>query len=372
MTYLIATTEEPDLAPLSVSSAAILSVLYTLVYVLPFYLSAKTRPSSILSRDAPTVIRARVRAVFISCLVICSSTIYVSTQVAKLDPWKTLHLLGWWPIDLLDLAKSMTLVLLLFLGPFFEAAVIDGEWREWIKGKKIVSVLSTPIGMRNYIAGPLTEEIAFRSAILPLHILTNPPSTLAHLPASSAVTLIFLTPLYFGIAHIHHFYEFRLTNPGVPTFPHALLRSVLQFGYTSVFGWLASFLMLRTGSVWTAVLAHCFCNFMGLPRFWGKVTPGAGVASAVDEVPIGPAGLSDAASGQSNYGKGAKRKGSDHVSRYSDPGSQAQASDTSLPWTVVYYVLLVAGAVLFWMNLWSLTESRNALVAFGKGKQSET
>ena len=126
--------------------------------------------------------------------------------------------------------------------------------------------------------------------------------------------------------------------------------------------------MLRTGSVWAAVLAHCFCNFMGLPRFWGKVTPGAGHSSGVEEIPIGPPGLSEAASGQRGRGKAAKRKGSDHVSRYSDTGSQAQASETSIPWTVVYYVLLVAGAVLFWTNLWALTQSRNALVAFGKGK----
>ena len=88
----------------------------------------------------------------ISCLGVCSITIYVSTQVAKLDPWKTLHLLGWWPIDILDLARSLALVLLLFLGPLFEAAVIEGQWREWIKGRSMVSVLSTPIGLRNYIA----------------------------------------------------------------------------------------------------------------------------------------------------------------------------------------------------------------------------
>lgn len=35
-----------------------------------------------------------------------------------------------------------------------------------------------------------------------------------------------------------------------------------------------------------------------------------------------------------------------------------------LGWTVMYYVLLVAGALGFWKGLWVLTESDKALVEF--------
>lgn len=40
--------------------------------------------------------------------------------------------------------------------------------------------------------------------------------------------------------------------------------------------------------------------------------------------------------------------------------------ELGIGWTVAYYVLLVAGAVLFWQGLWRLTESGNALAKFGE------
>ena len=36
-------------------------------------------------------------------------------------------------------------------------------------------------------------------------------------------------------------------------------------------------------------------------------------------------------------------------------------------WTVAYYVLLVAGAVAFYQNLWLLTDSDKALALFERG-----
>lgn len=45
----------------------------------------------------------------------------------------------------------------------------------------------------------------------------------------------------------------------------ALLHSVFQFGYTTVFGGYTAFLFLRTGHLIGPVLCHSFCNFMGFP-----------------------------------------------------------------------------------------------------------
>lgn len=158
--------------------------------------------------------------------------------------------------------------------------------------------------------------------MVPLHVL-------AHF---SGVQIVFLTPLYFGIAHLHHLYEFRITHPEVPLFL-AVLRSLFQFTYTSLFGFFAAFVFIRTGNVYTCMLAHTFCNWMGLPRFYGRVGVEAGV-------PIGPP----------------------HVDKKDDERNGVVPwQGRSMSWTVAYYVILVAGAVGFYYQLFPLTKSSHAL-----------
>lgn len=150
--------------------------------------------------------------------------------------------------------------------------------------------------------------------------------------------LVFVTPLFFGIAHIHHLYEFKLTHPEVPFVP-SVLRSVFQFSYTSNFGFFATFVHLRTGSLLAAILVHSFCNWMGLPRFWGRI-----------EVPV-PLGPQDVG-----------RKDDVDLGRGASPGVKAADGKSSLGWTFSYYLLLVGGAAGFYETLWTLTESSNAIV----------
>lgn len=132
---------------------------------------------------------------------------------------------------------------------------------------------------------------------------------------------IFLSPLLFGLAHFHHFYEFRVTHPDAPL-SLGLLRSVVQLGYTTLFGAYATFLHLRTGSLLAIFVVHAFCNCMGFPRFWGRVDP--------------------------EY--------------YHEDGSKAPVKPLNIIWSVVYYILLVIGAVSFYMFLGPLTKSVNELV----------
>ena len=40
-----------------------------------------------------------------------------------------------------------------------------------------------------------------------------------------------------------------------------------QFTYTSLFGAYSSYLFLRTGLIYGPLVAHSFCNSMGLPNF---------------------------------------------------------------------------------------------------------
>lgn len=329
---------------ISTRTAAFLSILFTLLYVLPFYISPSTRPSPTLNRDAPSVIRARIRTVSFACLISTISTIYLIHHSDQRTTYReTLHLLGYWPVlnpFISSVLNPLVLTVLLFSGPLFEKLFVERAYRHWLRGPdSLLTTLRSSIGFRNYIAGPVTEEILFRSVLVPLHLLAG----------IEPIKIVFLTPLYFGIAHVHHFYEYTLTHPRTPVSP-ALLRSLFQFGYTTLFGWYAAFLYLRAGSIVTVILVHSFCNWSGLPRVWGRVEAGE---------PLGPpVPGSVGAPG---------RKGKDDAHDAHDeqvPGRGQQAPGVTS--TVAYYLLLFAGAYGFTVGLWTLTESSNTLASFGE------
>ncbi|KAF2826226.1 Abi-domain-containing protein [Ophiobolus disseminans] len=319
----------PKAPAISPRAAALLSASYVFIYVIPFYLSSATRPSSTLTRDAPSSIRARTRAVTFSTIVCTIITVYVLHE-HDVPASSMLQLLGLWPISLFDTTRTMLLVAILFAGPLFEHGIVDGAFQDWIRLRGVYESLCSWIGYRNFVVGPVSEELVWRSFIVPLHVLGN----------FSGKQIVFLTPLYFGIAHVHHLYEFRITHSEVP-FIVAVLRSLFQFTYTSLFGFFAAFVYLRTGNVFTCMLVHTFCNWMGLPRFYGRVGVEAGV-------PIGPP----------------------DVDKKDDAQKSAPEYQGKGPlWTVVYYIILVAGAVGFYWLLFPLTESKHALpVALVKAK----
>ncbi|KAJ5504635.1 CAAX amino terminal protease [Penicillium fimorum] len=325
MAQLKSLYSKQDEPALSEQTVAFLSVILTLLYVVPFYISSTTRPSPTLSRDAPSVIRARIRAVTGSCIVGSVFVLWLIVEEGNSSLGAGTRLLGWWPVGVLEALRSLLLTAILFLGPLFERGIVEGEWKFWFRPSKLSESLGGWIGWRNYVAGPFTEEIIFRSAMVPLYLLAH----------TSPGRIVFLAPLCFGIAHVHHFYEFRLTHPDTPALA-ALLRSLFQFGYTTIFGWYATFIYLRTGSLLAVVLIHSFCNWSGLPRFWGRVEAGE---------PIGP----PVTRGKEDSGDSVGVRGSGSL---------------GVGWTIAYYVLLVAGALGFSWGLWPLTESYHALVSF--------
>ncbi|KAI1367812.1 CaaX protease [Xylaria arbuscula] len=305
--------------PISTGTAAALLVIYTLIYVVPFYLSSTTRPSRTLSRDAPSVIRARITSVSLTCVVCSLITYVILTSQGQATTGEALHSMGYWPLGLVETARSLLLTAILFSGPLYETLLVDGAWRQWLSLYPVASVFSEWTRWRNFIAGPFTEEVLFRSASVPLMLVAQTPVS----------RTIFLSPVIFGLAHFHHFYEFRVTHPHIPV-STGLLNSLFQLSYTSLFGAYATFLFLRTGSLLAIFAVHAFCNVMGLPRLWGRVEPWYNV---------------DGAEGSDDAGKA---------------GSKGRRP--SILWSVVYYVLLVAGAVGWWKNLGTLTTSTNALV----------
>lgn len=317
---------------------SIFQIFFTTLYVAPFYISPRTRPSPTLNRDSPTVIRARIRTVSVTVTISTLTTLYIHLHYGHQLIPTALHTLGLYPISPIVLLCTLSLTFLLYMAPLYETFVVDASLTPLSTlQSRISTTLRSSIGYRNYIAGPITEELLFRSTIIPLHLL----SPLRDSPAK----IVFLTPLYFGIAHIHHLYEFKLTHPDLSWTP-ALLRSVFQFGYTSVFGWYATFIYLRTGSLWACVLIHIFANFMGLPRFWGRVRASHSV---------GRAALQPAIRGKDDtegdpIGKGVGTSGGESI----------------VP-TIIYYTLLLGGAFAFYWCFWSLTDMpESALVKFDK------
>jgi prenyl protein peptidase len=76
--------------------------------------------------------------------------------------------------------------------------------------------------------------------------------------------LIFMTPLFFGVCHLHHLWGL-VHLYGLSA--RIVAMCLLQFLYTTVFGWYVSWILLSTGSTLVAVLAHSICNMMGFPPF---------------------------------------------------------------------------------------------------------
>jgi prenyl protein peptidase len=163
---LLLTTLTAILPPITTFTAAALLVGYTFVYVLPFYLSSTTRPSRDLSRDAPSVIRARIRAVSLACIVCSASTFVILTSKGSATTADALHSMGYWPLGLPEAAKALLLTAILFVGPLFEAFVVQECWRDWLKLQPIHDLLGEWTTWRNVVA------------------VSSPPSLLSDHPTS--------------------------------------------------------------------------------------------------------------------------------------------------------------------------------------------
>ncbi|KAK9156717.1 hypothetical protein Scep_003291 [Stephania cephalantha] len=107
---------------------------------------------------------------------------------------------------------------------------ISQRFLDWV-----ASVASNVLAWRNYVVSPLTEELVFRACMIPLLLCGG----------FKVLSIIFLSPIFFSLAHLNHFLElYWLQNY---TFLKAALIVGFQLGYTVIFGSYASFLFIRTG-----------------------------------------------------------------------------------------------------------------------------
>ncbi|PNS13825.1 hypothetical protein CAC42_1316 [Sphaceloma murrayae] len=339
--------------------AVVIAVCFVVIYVAPFYLSKALRISESVSRNSPESIQARCQAVFLTCCLCTIITINVQSVVGVATPAEMLHRAGIYPVILTDVVRTMTLVAILFAGPLYEAGIVEGGWRHWFRWSVIREEMYDDwIGWRNLVVGPASEELIFRSLTVSLLLCAwTPPGK-----------IVWEAPLLFGIAHLHHLNEFVITHkrPGQSYFSAmktpaiivpGILRAVFQLAFTSVFGMFVTFVYLRTGNLYSCILAHTFCNWMGFPRLWGRL------GGSAEEVYMHP-----------SHDERLKSQELDELDASGSKANVARRSETAqgaavprggglgVQWTVVYYLLLGAGIVGFAKLLYPLTESDNQLV----------
>lgn len=122
------------------------------------------------------------------------------------------------------------------------------------------STASNILAWRTFVVAPITEELVFRACMIPLLLCGG----------FEIYVVILLCPIIFSLAHLHHWMEIYGRQN------YSLLKAFmvvgLQLGYTLIFGSYASFLFIRTGHLVAPLVAHIFCNFMGLPKLFVRRT----------------------------------------------------------------------------------------------------
>ncbi|WWC66998.1 uncharacterized protein I206_100905 [Kwoniella pini CBS 10737] len=222
------------------------------------------------SRDHPETIKKRMIAVTISTILSLSGVYLTINNLSpsySISISKSITLLGLRlpPLknNLINNLLPFTLAPILMTGPLY-STYLDDElpiFRNKYYGENLWDGIKRSwrsfglIEFRNYIVGPITEELVFRSTILSVSILGGIPFK----------SLVFATPLWFGVAHAHHALEtYRKNGSTRNAAIHAILSCLFQLSYTTLFGWFASYIYLKTGSVIPSLTSHIFCNVMGI------------------------------------------------------------------------------------------------------------
>ncbi|XP_034942602.1 CAAX prenyl protease 2 [Chelonus insularis] len=220
-------------------------LLLTIIYVSSFYIW-----NSPLSRDHSNVIKKRFFSGFIMTLI-SPGFLYFGMSNKVLEKTTIWELLGLrWSGLLQATFIPLFLTMILFLGPLSMQG-FNGEWKLYAELPYWIENTKSLIWWRNQIVAPFSEEWTFRACMMPLFLQCFHP-----------YIAIFICPLFFGVAHFHHVFE--LTKMGVEL-KHAIIVSVFQFMYTTLFGAYAAFLFVKTGHFIAPFAAHSFCNHMGFP-----------------------------------------------------------------------------------------------------------
>ncbi|XP_041656772.1 CAAX prenyl protease 2-like isoform X2 [Cheilinus undulatus] len=130
----------------------------------------------------------------------------------------------------------LLLTMVFYLGPLVQTAMdnpsgFTEELQSVLDVQSWRLCVSDAVWLRNQVVAPVTEELVFRGAMLPMLV-----------PCTGPTAAIFTAPLFFGVAHFHHIIEQR-----------HLYKDSMRV------------ILLVSGHVVGPVLCHSFCNSQGLP-----------------------------------------------------------------------------------------------------------
>ncbi|XP_068663206.1 CAAX prenyl protease 2 isoform X2 [Aristolochia californica] len=211
-----------------------------------FYVAILYSPSLILRLPPPTSKSNFLIRRFVCAVV---SSIASAFLTSCLLPIKTVQawplIFGTFGIRLDHLWQAVVipvfLTSLLYSGSFVSKLLyLVGTWKQ-DKFVRITlqSVLNSfhsnvanVMAWRNYIVAPLTEELVFRACMIPLLLCGG----------FKTYHIIFLSPIFFSLAHLNHFLE---------------LYCVQSYSFFKA--------AVIVGNLFAPIVAHMFCNVMGLP-----------------------------------------------------------------------------------------------------------
>ncbi|EAL51068.2 CAAX prenyl protease family protein [Entamoeba histolytica HM-3:IMSS] len=105
--------------------------------------------------------------------------------------------------------------------------------------------------IRALVVAPIIEETLFRGVFIP-YLLTN--------GCTSIFTFIYCSML-FGLAHINHLITEDVIDKA------AIINTMIQVGFTTLFGMYSSYVFFSTKSVISCILCHAVANYLGFPDF---------------------------------------------------------------------------------------------------------
>ncbi|KAJ9184459.1 hypothetical protein P3X46_004184 [Hevea brasiliensis] len=260
---------------LSESAAVIACAAMTLFYVAILY-----APSLILRLPPPSSLKEFMIRRFVCAAISSIVSIVFCSLILPMSSREASHLLGVYGIRLDHIWQAVvfpiSLTSLMYAGSFcLKLLLLVESWKEhlnecggfsfgYIKNLMqnfiawMSSTSSNVLAWRNYVVAPLTEELVFRACMIPLLLCGG----------FKIYSVFFLCPILFSLAHLNHWMEIYVRHN------YSMLKAAmvvgLQLGYTVIFGSYASFLFIRTGHLLAPLVAHIFCNFMGLPVLFAR------------------------------------------------------------------------------------------------------
>ncbi|GAV55955.1 hypothetical protein ZYGR_0AZ01270 [Zygosaccharomyces rouxii] len=213
-------------------------------------------------RDDPRIIAQRVNRIILILLANLIVIPVILCQLGTANSFQEAFLsLGIWPHHdsyVFESLKALALIGLLYVGPLADSLLYYTFVPHTDFLQELKEELLNIWGFRNYVFAPITEEIFYTSMILNCYrFLPDEPV--------AKMKVIWLTPLFFGLAHLHHAYEtYQISRTSLAT---VILTTLLQVTYTTLFGCLTNCVFLKTGgNLWACILLHAFCNYMGFPE----------------------------------------------------------------------------------------------------------